>query len=81
MVIADLLRLDLDDTTNLTEVIYKRTHGNIFFTKQLLEDLRQKGVLSVSMYNYKWTWDIENVEAVAVLSDNVVHVVTAAIST
>ena len=79
--IADSLRLDVSETASLANVLYKKTQGNIFFTRQLLEDLRQSNVLSVSISTYKWTWDIEKVESAAAMSDNVIDVVTATINT
>ena len=79
MFLADLLRLEVEETSHLSKAIYKKTQGNIFFTKQLLEDLRLKGILSYSLITYKWTWDITKVDASS-LSDNVIDLVTANIS-
>ena len=79
--IADTLRLDFKETISLTEVVYKKTQGNIFFTRHTLEELQRENALYLSMTTFRWTWEMQKVETVAYVSDNVVDIITAKIST
>ena len=79
--IADSLRLELEECTNLADVLHRKTHGNIFFIKQSLEYLSRKGLLYKSLVTFQWTWDIQQVETMADLSDNVVELVTSKVVT
>ena len=63
--IADSLRLDLEECAELTHVLYNKAQGNVLFTMQLLKELRRNDILFVSMYNLKWMWDISKVESTA----------------
>ena len=77
--VADVLRLDVEEVTTLAEVIYSKTQGNIFFAIQLLEQLKRKNLLYKSMHTFKWTWDDARVAQESSISDNVVELVTAKI--
>jgi predicted ATPase len=80
--IAATLRLEVEEVDPLSKVIYSMTHGNIFFTKQCLENLRRKQVLCKRMTTctFRWTWNMERIDAVARISDNVVDMVTSKIT-
>jgi predicted ATPase len=78
--IAATLRLEVDEVAPLSNVIYSKTQGNIFFTKQCLEDLRRKQVLCKMMTTFQWTWNMVRIDAVAIMSDNVVDIVTTKIT-
>jgi predicted ATPase len=73
--IADTLSLDLEEITSLTDIVYKKTQGNIFFVRQAIEYLHRKGALCLSPMAFKWTWDVEKVAEITQLSDNVVDIV------
>jgi predicted ATPase len=79
--IADTLNLDAEHTTTLSDAVYDKTQGNIFFTMQLLESLRQKGILHKSMMDFQWTWRLGEIEEVASISDNVVDVIMGKLQT
>ena len=78
--IADTLRLEAGECSDLAEQIYSKTQGNIFFTKQTLEALHRKRAIYKSILDFQWCWDMEKVSAVASYSDNVVDLVTAKIT-
>jgi predicted ATPase len=78
--IADTLSLDTQDTMPLSKAVYSKTHGNIFFTTQVMESLRQQGILAKSTLNFQWTWRLEQIDAVTSISDNVVDVIMGGLS-
>jgi len=53
--LAEILRLPADRAAELTEVIGARTGGNPYDTVELLNALRQEGVLASGSHG--WTWD------------------------
>jgi len=61
-----------DDTMELTEVIYKKTSGNIFYSIQVLEELQRKKRLTFSRLTSRWEWDLEGDSFDHLLSDDVV---------
>jgi histidine kinase len=78
--IAATLRLEVEEVAPLSKVVYGKTQGNIFFTKQCLEDLRRKQVLCKTMTTFQWTWNMVRIDVVAIMSDNVVDMVTSKIT-
>jgi predicted ATPase len=60
----------------LVEAIYQRTKGNIFFTKQILEQMHREGLLEFSRLTFEWEWHLKGVNLDDLLSDKVLHAVT-----
>jgi predicted ATPase len=79
--IAHTLRLEVDETKSLTEVIYRQSQGNIFYTMQMLEQLKREKLLYKSFNTLKWTWDIKKVASQTSLSDNVIDLIISKIQT
>ncbi|MCW6008234.1 diguanylate cyclase [Micromonospora sp. CPCC 205371] len=52
---ADMLRMDVDEVTELAEALLRRTHGNPYETVELLNALRRDGVLRPA--DKGWEWD------------------------
>ena len=78
--IADTLELDVPECRPLTEVIYDKTRGNIFFSMQALEALQRRNILYFSMVLFRWEWNLDGVEfQVADLSDDVGEYVSSKI--
>jgi len=75
-----LQREDEDETMELTEVIYKKTSGNIFHSMQVLEELQRKKRLSFSRMTFQWEWDVDSKALEDLLSENVVETVMGKIS-
>ena len=55
----------------LSEVIYERTNGNVFFAIQLLKDLQRRNILVYDFAACAWKWDIDDVKAKTKISHNV----------
>ena len=79
--IAESLCCDEKDCKGLAEVLYRKTNGNIFFLKQTLEMLRRKHVIRRNFATLQWTWDIQNVESTATISDNVIDAILSRLFT
>ena len=79
--IASVLNVDCQEesTKELAEVIHSRTSGNIFFSKQILEELRREGLLVFSRSTRQWEWHLDGVDLSDVLSENVLHSVVSKI--
>jgi len=75
-----LKREDKGEIMNLTEVIYKKTLGNIFHWIQVLEELQRKKLLTFSRMTSQWEWDLDNKSLGKLLLENVVDAVTGKIS-
>lgn len=62
--VADSLHMKCSDVKELACVIQEKTHGNIFFTRQFLIFLQNKGMLYLrpeknQVFNYHWHWNIK----------------------
>jgi predicted ATPase len=73
--IADTLGKQREEITELAKCIYNKTHGNIFFVLQALQELRRQNIIKFSSTTREWEWDETDVELGDALSDNVVEVV------
>ena len=75
-----LQRQNKGDTMELTEVIHKRTMGNIFHSIQVLEQLQRKEILSFSRLTLQWEWKLEDADLENFLLEDVIQVVTGKIA-
>ena len=69
-----------DDNNNegvreLSQAVYKKTMGNIFFTMQALEELVRKNVLFYDIMCFEWRFVVSKVEIEDHMSDDVVTMV------
>lgn len=60
----------------LTELVYRKTRGNAFFTRQFLHSLYQEGWLRFDFSSCCWKWDIARIEAQNI-TDNVIDLMAA----
>lgn len=72
--VAGVLRADASAVRPLSEQLYRRTGGNPLFLGQLLDFLRDEGVLICA--GGSWTWDMEALSALNIPED-VVSFMTA----
>lgn len=72
----DSLLCEADHCRQLSEVIYKKTGGNPFFTIELLKNLYERAVIYFNPETGNWNWDIEMVKH-AEDSDNVIDFLVA----
>lgn len=77
--VADTLHLSEEETLPLTEIIYGKTRGNIFFSMQLIEELHRRNILFFSVISFRWEWNLEEVEFESDLSENVIAAVASKI--
>ncbi|WP_379154068.1 diguanylate cyclase [Paenibacillus sp. sgz5001063] len=69
--IADTLFTTVTRAAELTEVIYKRTKGNVFFVYEILKDLYRNGYLYFDESEGLWTWQLQRIMSLPV-NENVV---------
>jgi predicted ATPase len=77
--IADALRLVPATCTSLTDAVYSKTRGNIFFTMQTLEELERMDILYFCYIEFFWKWKLEGLDMEAQVSSNVVEAVVSKI--
>jgi predicted ATPase/signal transduction histidine kinase len=70
--IADTLSCELSRAKPLTELVYKKTRGNPFFTTQFLKALHDKQLIQFNLDAGYWQCDISKVKA-QTLTDDVVE--------
>ena len=76
--LMDLLHeIDHDKMEEFSNVIYRRTGGNIFHTLQILDFLQSKKLLEYSLTTLTWTWDVCKIREETKACDNVVKTVLA----
>lgn len=64
------------DSQALTELVYEKTRGNAFFTRQFLQSLYEEGWLHFDFETRCWVWDIAQIQA-RQITDNVIDLMTA----
>jgi predicted ATPase/signal transduction histidine kinase len=69
--VSNTLNCSIQTALSLTELIYRKTHGNPFFSTQFLKALYQDGLITFNEQG-GWECDITKVQQVA-LTDNVVE--------
>ena len=77
--VADSLLMKCSDVKELTSAIQEKTNGNIFFTRQFLIFLQNKGMLYLhseknEVFNYQWKWNIEAIRSQCP-TENVIDIV------
>lgn len=72
--IADSVKKDEDnDVAELSSAVYQTTMGNIFFTKQAIEELVRKNIIFYDMMCFEWRWVVSKVELANNMSADVVE--------
>ena len=60
--LSDLLWSDVDNTQELANIVWSKTHGNVFYVIELLRDLQARGYLKCNLGSTKWEWDEEEIK-------------------
>lgn len=68
-------RLDKASLSELAEMIYSKTSGNIFFAIQLLENLFSQGLIVFNKSENVWKWDLAKIREQNI-TNNVVDLIT-----
>ncbi len=71
MMISETLLKDKEETSTLTEEIYKKTKGNPFFTNAILRDLYEKKIFLYDSENECWKWELSKIQDLEI-SENVI---------
>mmetsp|Transcript_933 Transcript_933/g.1908 ORF Transcript_933/g.1908 Transcript_933/m.1908 type:complete len:1373 (+) Transcript_933:193-4311(+) len=82
--IADCIQMNADQVQPITQAVYTKTLGNIFFVKQALEELVRKNVIYYDVICYQWQFSdsgISSVELENHLSDDVIQMVQGKLQT
>jgi predicted ATPase len=77
--VAASLELAQQKTLTLSQVILRKTHGNIFYSKEFLKHLEAQKLIRYDLTYFQWTWDVDEISGSTNISDNVVDLVTARI--
>ena len=77
--VADSLHMKCSDVKELASVIQEKTNGNIFFTRQFLMFLQNKGMLYLhseknEVFDYHWNWNIKAIRSQCP-TENVIDIV------
>ncbi|CAJ1926147.1 unnamed protein product [Cylindrotheca closterium] len=71
-ILVDLLKLPSYRTSELAEIIHRRTGGNAFFVLNFISMLKSQKLVVYSKREQSWVWDESEVELETIATDNVV---------
>jgi len=77
--VADILSQSPDRCQELVDLVWKFTHGNVFFVVQLLQCLQEEGLLCHSAEDDTWTCDSEANISAGLDFDDAVHLISSKI--
>ncbi len=77
--VADTLHLPTDQTRDLSERLWQKTHGNALFAGAYLSKLYRDGLLRFDRSAQRWTWQMAEI-GIAPIADNVVDVLVQRLS-
>lgn len=63
-----------DDTKDLAEIVFRKTHGNPEFCRRFLDHLLRSQFLVYSFTKFSWEWDLDKIRHDTNVTDNVVEV-------
>lgn len=72
--VANILNVEENSVTPLSDVVYRKTQGNLLFVKQVLDEMERKQILEFSEETKEWNWKLDNVEDL--LPDNLIEALT-----
>ncbi|MEB3280958.1 MAG: AAA family ATPase [Lyngbya sp.] len=67
--VSQSLKCSLSQATSLTKLVYHKTQGNPFFSRQFLNELYQEGLIFPNLQLGYWQWDRAKVERLTMSSD------------
>ncbi len=73
--IQESLGCSVTDSQALAELVYTKTQGNAFFTRQFLQNLNEEGWLRFDFNTRRWLWDIAHLKTHHI-TDNVADLMT-----
>jgi len=78
--IADTLQCESNKVKVLSKLVFNKTKGNPFFTKQFLRTLYLKQIIYFDYQNYQWQWDSNKISDENI-TDNVVDLIISQLNT
>ncbi len=76
--VADVLRRDVDDCWDLSQLLLARTGGNPFFLVEFLKSLHSRELLEFSDAEKRWEWSLDKIGTLG-LPENVVDLMVGKI--
>ncbi|MGC4035750.1 MAG: adenylate/guanylate cyclase domain-containing protein [Chitinophagaceae bacterium] len=76
--ISDALGKATSSCIDIADIIYQKTHGNPFFTRQCLLTLAEENSIYFNQEEYAWKYDLDKVKQAAI-SDNVLELMSGQI--
>ena len=73
--LSDTLHRNPDEIRPLSDIIVKKTGGNVFFAKQVISSLVYLGAIKFSSGSLQWDWHLRSVQDIQI-SENVLEVIT-----
>ena len=70
--LSDALHLSPRITRPLASVLLNKTRGNCLFLLQLLESLKDQGLIYFNLNSHRWVWDLDKVMDLEITNDVVV---------
>jgi len=64
LLMETLKKTDLNQISDLADVIYQKTQGNPFFVNELIKTLHKKSLITFSTKITEWSWDIQAIKEV-----------------
>jgi PAS domain S-box-containing protein len=61
--VGDSLHCELEQATQLAQLIHEKTAGNPFFAVQFIAALAEEGLLTLNRDAARWCWDLERIHA------------------
>ncbi len=77
-IVAETLKRPVDQCGDLVEILFQKTGGNPFFSRQCLWSLYEEGAIFFDSVHSQWTYDIEKVKQTKT-SDNVLDLMAGII--
>ena len=69
--LSQVLRVDENEAIELSQVVFERTHGNLYSVICLLEALQSRALLRYEYSFLKWSFSVEEIRKVTTASENV----------
>jgi len=73
--ISESLNIEPSQTKELTELVYRKTLGNAFFTCEFLKSLYEEELLTYDHTQNQWNWEIKRIADMN-MTDNVIILMT-----
>ncbi|CAJ1958856.1 unnamed protein product [Cylindrotheca closterium] len=71
-ILANLLHIPSYRTSDLAEIVHRRTGGNAFFVINFIDMLSNEKLIAYSRAEKSWVWDENQIELETIATDNVV---------